>query len=146
MAKIPELKPRSLGISIRASVDSIKAELGKGEVVIRARAQGKTTALLEFIHEYCSGFCYIVTCTPVMREMIRSRYRTDYPHDEVPVVLTLDRLRAEKSSKIYGRPRVWFTDEVWPEECEIEAEELERLTYLGGVGTAYCMDISSKEW
>lgn len=137
--------------TMRESIDAIKAELdhgikhnadGGGHLVNRDRASGKTAALFEFLHDYCGGFCYLVVCNPVMRELTERRYKQDYPEDEQPVVVTLDRLRSRSLSK--GRSRVWATDEVWPSDVMKADPEFRTLTYIGGVGTPYCMDAASK--
>jgi hypothetical protein len=128
---------------MRASIESIKAELGTGEIVMRTRCTGKTTALLEFVHEYCSGFCYLVTCTPVMAEITKHRYKELYPDDEQPIICTLSRLRGQ-SGLTHGRPRAWVTDEVWPSAAEQAENSLGDLTFLGGVGTVECMEMHSR--
>lgn len=126
---------------MRKSIDEIKAELGLGRVVCRPRQTGKTTALLEFVHEYCSGFCYFVTCNYNMADILTRQYKKRYPDDEQPIFLTLDHLRGR--GVIEGRPRCWVTDEVWPEAVERKQDSIVTLTYLGGVGTPMCMDMHS---
>lgn len=127
---------------MRASIDSIKAELGKGEVVTRERQTGKTTALLEFVHEYASGFCYIVVPNSNMAHLTADKYRRLYPDDERPIILTFQYLRNQTS--VVGRPQCWVTDEVWPSAAERQDEALTLLTFLGGVGTSMCMDMHSR--
>jgi hypothetical protein len=133
-----KLKPRSVGLSTLAeSINSIKAELGKGVVVHRDRRTGKTLALLGFVHEYCSGFCYIVTGNHIMAKEIEYQYRHMFPDDEKPIVLTLDRVRDGCAD---GRPRCWVTDDVWPWVVERNSMTFETMEFLGGVGTSECMD------
>jgi hypothetical protein len=131
-------------IDMRYSIDSIKAELGKGEVVTRGRQTGKTVALMEFIHEYCSGFCYIVVPNFRMAEWTEHQYRHLFPDDEKPLCVPLGRLGPQGTGTVKGRPLCWVTDEVWPGAAEQREEELRRLTFLGGVGTPYCMDMHSQ--
>ena len=127
---------------MRTSIDSIKAELGKGKVVTRGRQTGKTTALLEFVHEYASGFCYIVVCNSNTMALTADKYRHLYPEDEQPVILTLGYLR--RQTGVVGRPRCWVTDEVWPSAAERKDPALTLLNFLGGVGTPMCMDAHSR--
>lgn len=138
----PQLKQRRVGLSTLAeSINSIKAELGKGVVVHRDRRTGKTLALLGFVHEYCSGFCYIITCNPISVKEIERTYRDLFPDDEQPIVLTLDRVRHHCAE---GRPRCWFTDDVWPWAVERNSITFETMEFLGGVGTSECMDFHSR--
>lgn len=127
---------------IRASFDSIKAELGKGEVATAERQTGKTTALMEFVHEYCSGFCYVVTCHRMEADRWGHKYRQMFPGDKQPVVVTLRGLRG--FGVIEGRPRCWVTDEIWPDAAVRHCPGLGVLTYLGGVGTPMCMEMHSR--
>jgi hypothetical protein len=77
-----------------------------------------------------------------MAKIIQGRYKELYPDDEKPIVCTLDRLRGEGLTQ--GMPRVWLTDEVWPDVAENVENDLKGLTFLGGVGTPKCMDIQSR--
>jgi hypothetical protein len=128
-------------LDILASIDSIKAQLGKGEVVSRERQSGKTIALAEFVHEQCGGFCIVITCNPNEREYFAHYYKARFGSDKKPHVLTLDSLR---HACLDGGPRHWVTDEIWPSAAIRNSMSLEYLEFLGGVGTPMCMDMHSR--
>lgn len=131
----------SLKPEMRASIDSIKAELGKGKVVSRSRQTGKTAALLEFIHEHFSGMVDLFVCNSHTAEHIKRCYRNMYPNDEQPRIFPAEKALNERIRGITGRP--WATDEVWPDAVIRKASDYEYHTYLGGVGTPMCMDLHS---
>jgi hypothetical protein len=133
--------------ALTESINSIKQELlagAKAEVpalVTRDRQTGKSTALMEFVHEYCKGLCAIITCTSGMAQVTTRKYHELYPNDAKPLVLALTRLDNEV---LMGRQlRGWATDEIWPSAAIRKAPVLEALTFLGGVGTPLCMDTHS---
>lgn len=128
---------------MRHSIDAIKAELGKGKLVTRTRQQGKTTALLEFVHEYCCGLCYIVACNANMADLIKRQYRDLYPHDKQPKVLSFGNLRGGQA---LGGPHCWVSDEVWPDAIVATAHDFRYLAFLGGVGSSESMDNHSGRW
>ena len=128
---------------MRESIESIKAELGKGKLVIRARQTGKTTALLEFVHERCAGFCYIFACNEVMADIMKRNYREMFPEDEQPIIkMAPSQLRGlgGRGILVEKNPRCWLTDEVWPSAEAIASDEVTGLKFLGGVGTPMSMD------
>ena len=132
---------------MRASIDSIKAELangdetsGEGRLVTRDRQTGKTLALLEFIHEYARGFVYYVTIDQNTAMRLQVEYHRMYPTDEQPIVLSI---KTMNFMRVAGRDRCWVTDEVWPGAVKRKIPQLEMLTFLGGVGTPLCMDLHS---
>lgn len=133
-----EIKQRSMGISMRVSIDSIKAELGKGEVVTRGRQNGKTAALLEFVHEHDSGHVIIIVCNWSQRAHTSHRYRELYPNDAQPIVVCIQNV---SDADVVGTSRKWVTDEVWPDAVKERAGAYEALDYFGGVGTPMCMDM-----
>lgn len=124
---------------IRASIDSIKAELGKGVVVTRARQTGKTTALLEFVRDNDPGNMIVISCHDLQRQLTEQRYREMYPDDYRPTFTSIRRI---KETDMLGIRRRWVTDEVWPDAVIERVEAYGWHEYLGGVGTAMCMDLS----
>jgi hypothetical protein len=125
---------------MRESVEAIKAELGKGEVVVRNRQSGKTTAILEFIHENDPGYMVLVVCSPVIKDHTKRKYREFYPNDDQPVVVSIHQVSA---MDVLGSNRCWVTDEVWPQAVIRKARGYAHAKYLGGVGTLQCMDMHS---
>ena len=134
------MKPRSLSLSMRVSIDSIKSELGKGNVVTRDRQQGKTTALLEFVHEHNPGNIIIVVPNWRMEELTKRRYRELFPQDPRPSVRSLG---VVTDIDVRGSNREWVTDEIWPDVVKRKAESYAYVNYLGGVGTPMCMNLHS---
>jgi hypothetical protein len=122
---------------MRASIDSIKAELGKGEVVTRGRQTGKTTALLEFVRGNDPGNMIIVTCHENARQFLERRYREMYPGDYRPTFASLHRVN---SQDVRGTRRRWATDEVWPRSVVNRVRDYEFAEFVGGVGTPMCME------
>lgn len=127
-------------MTIRENIECIKQELGKGRVAVHPRNTGKTTALLEFVHEHAGGLVYIVTCNTSQAKHISKVYGRLFPDDDKPVVLSINNLTMKQ---IYGRPRCWVSDEVWPEAVCNALASFQELEYLGGVGSAISMDIHS---
>ena len=117
--------------SLRASIDSIKAELGKGEMVWRSRRSGKTTALMEFIHENYKGECFIACRGENMAYHFRRRYRRMYPGDVLPRTLN-----ALGQINVCGQTGSWATDEVYARWLIQQSfTGLEGLDFIGGVGS-----------
>jgi hypothetical protein len=126
---------------MRESIDSIKAELGKGKVVIRPRQTGKTAALLEVIHENSPGMVDVFTCHANEAERFRRLYKEMFPGDEQPRIFPFQWALSERVRGTTGRK--WATDEVWPDAVINKAHEYKFVTYFGGVGTPMCMDMHS---
>ena len=97
---------------MRESIDSIKQELGKGVVVVRSRQTGKTTALLESIHENSPGSFDVFTGHVNMAELLKRRYKQMYPDDQQPNFCPYQYARNERVRGTTGRK--WATDEIWP--------------------------------
>lgn len=118
--------------SLRASIDSIKAELGKGEMVWRSRRSGKTTALMEFVHEKFQGDCIVVTISFHLADYWLLVYGKSYPFDTRPRVLAvLGRLNF-----MGHRYAPVVTDEVTPSYLEEHSTGFrECLKFFGGVGS-----------
>ena len=124
---------------MRESIDSIKAELGKGKVVIRPRQTGKTAALLELIHENLPQTFDIFVAHSNMAEWTKRRYKEMYPDDEQPRIFSYQNARNERIRGTIGRK--WATDEIWPSAVVNVAPDYEfNATFYGGVGTMICMD------
>ena len=121
---------------IRESIDSIKAELGNGKMVIRARQTGKTTALFEFIHEHEPGSVNVITCSTPMAHLLKDRYREQYRDDQQPSFIPIEWVN---NVDVRGTTRRWATDEVWPSAVIKRAPNYEYVDYIGGVGTPLCM-------
>lgn len=138
-----KLKARSegisgMGISMRLSMDSIKAKLRDESLVTRDRQTGKTTALLEYVHERCAGKCFIIVPRLNVANFTSDNYRKRYPEDEKPRVLALSCISDRDA---LGSNLPWVTDEVWPESVAKKAPAFKYLTWIGGVGTPMCMDM-----
>ena len=126
---------------MRASVDSIKAELRDGvRVVTRERQTGKTLALMEHIHETAGGDVRLVTFNMDMADYFVRRYRAMSPEDKLPKAIAIGFV---DGSKVEGTDQAWATDEVWPEAVTRKAWCYMALPFLGGVGTPMCMDMHS---
>jgi hypothetical protein len=125
------------------SVRSIKAELAKGQVVIRDRQTGKTTALLEFVHEHDPANMIVVCCNRITKALILCRYREMFPKDARPSVISIHNVN---DSDVRGTNRRWVTDEVWPAAVVRRARSYSWAEYAGGVGTPMCMDAFSGQW
>jgi len=121
---------------LRPSTILIKRALGKGEVVTRERQTGKTTALLEFVHEHDPGNVIIVVCNGMTRDWTKDRYRKLFPQDPQPIVKSIQTLN---EADLMGTRRRWCTDEVWPRAVTNRCRAYEFAPYLGGVGTPMCM-------
>lgn len=132
----------SIDPTFRESMDRIKAKLGKGEVVCGPRQTGKTTALLEYIHEKMplSSSIIVVTCNIMEARRLMRVYKELYPGDGQPIVKSLAWV---KNTDVVGTAHCWVTDEVWPTSVVENAPDYECCTYLGGVGNPMCMDLHS---
>jgi hypothetical protein len=128
-------------MDMRESVDSIKAELGeregKGQLVIRPRQTGKTTALFEYIHEHEPGNVNVITCNVRMAQLMKQRYKEQYCDDPHPSFIPLEWVN---NRDVRGTTRRWATDEVWPSSVIKRAPDYEYVDFLGGVGTPLCME------
>ena len=126
---------------LRKSIDEIKSELGKGEVVCRPRQTGKTAALLEFIHEHNPGNVNIIVINFHTQHWLKSRYKELYPQDQQPWIIPIDIVN---DHNVRGTTREWVTDEIWPSAVIRKAGDYEYVNFLGGVSTPMCMDMHSK--
>ncbi len=118
------------------SVDLIKAALGKGEFVSLPRETGKTTALLEFVHERDPGNVIVIVRSWGKKCMMQSRYKQMYPKDPQPSFISIYDV---KNTDVWGTNRKWVTDEVLPSAVVKNAEGYRWVPFLGGVGTPLCM-------
>ena len=126
---------------MRDSIDSIKAELESGGargIVARERQSGKSTALLEFVHEHDPANMIVVCCNWQMRQFMKGRYKTTFPNDPIPYFVSIQNV---KDSDICGTNRRWVSDEVWPGSVVDIAHAYELAPHLGTVGTPMCMDM-----
>jgi len=130
-----------LSPEMRASVDSIKAELRSGEsLVTRGRQTGKTLALLEYIHETVGGDVNLIVCNGIQADLIARKYREMFPEDKQPRVRSISNA---DGTDLIGSDRGWATDEVWPSDVVRKAWIYETQTFVGGVGTPMCVDMHS---
>lgn len=122
---------------LRPSVIRIKRALRDGIVVLRERQSGKTTALLEFVHEHDPGNVNVIVCDLNTAHFMKCRYKETYPNDPQPSFISVQNV---SDTDVRGTKRNWVTDEVWPEAVIRKAQDYEYVPFLGGVGTAMCME------
>lgn len=125
------------------SVKSIKTELASGKLVTRDRQTGKTTALLEFVHEHDPANMIVICCNYPTKGLIERRYREMFPKDKWPSVISIHNV---SDRDVRGTDRKWVTDEVWPAAVVRKAPSYAWAEYAGGVGTPMCMDRLSGEF
>jgi len=120
-----------------SSISSIKSELDRGQLVIRERQTGKTTALLEWVREHDPANMIVVCGNWNMRELARRRYCDIYPCEPQPIFQSV---HSVSDRDVCGTMRKWVTDEVWPRAVMLRAFSYVGADYCGGVGTPMCMD------
>ena len=73
--------------NIRASIDSIKKAIREdGKLFLcKPRQTGKTTALLEIIHDDFDGDAILLSPNVRMSDYAKDRYREMYPGEKLPI-------------------------------------------------------------
>lgn len=114
--------------SLRSSIDAIKAALAFRQVVLRGRQSGKTTALLEFVHEHDPGNMIIVVCNGITYDLTRQRYKYMFPQDPQHIIRSIHMV---SNADVCGTNRKWVTDEVWPQAVVRKARSYGWAGYWG---------------
>lgn len=126
--------------AMRKSIDEIKTELANGGargIVSRSRRTGKTSALLEFVHENDPGNMIVVSCNSARAASVKFQYKDLFPDDVQPMFTTV---HCVNNRDVRGTTRRWVSDEVWPGAVVRKAPSYEFAQHLGTVGTPMCMD------
>lgn len=113
--------------NMRSTIDGIKKEIredGRHFVVCR-RQTGKTTALLEIIHDDFEGDAILLSPNVRMSDYAKDRYREMYPGEKVPIF----RQRADQT---HGYALPVLVDE-WLAFPESEQRNILHLRNLSGL-------------
>lgn len=91
--------------------DEAKAALRAGKIVYGDRQIGKTTALIEVIHEDYSGDVIVTTPNALIGELFAARYGEMFPDDKQPRIENSRNAGRGSSQPLYADCYAMFPEE-----------------------------------